>query len=113
MIDPTMDVLYSALNGLMTQQQVTANNVANLSTPGFTASEVNFEDALRAAITNGTTPPANPAVITPSTAPANQDGNNVDLNTETLNLSNTELRYQAISGAMTARFQELGTAIQG
>jgi len=113
MIDPTMDVLYSAMNGLMTQQSVIANNVANLSTPGFTASEVDFEDALRAAIANGTTPPADPATITPSSAPANQDGNNVDVNTETLNLSNTELRYQAVSGAMSAKFQELGAAIQG
>jgi flagellar basal-body rod protein FlgB len=113
MIDPTMDVLYSALNGLMTEQQVIANNVANLSTPNFTASQVDFEDTLQAAIANGTPPPADPAVITPSSAPANQDGNNVDVNTETLNLTNTELRYQAITGAVNAKFQELGTAIQG
>ena len=58
-MDPTLDVLHSALNGLMTRQSVLANNIANASTPGFQASQVDFETTLRQAMANGTNPPMN------------------------------------------------------
>ncbi len=113
MTDPTMDVLYSALNGLMTRQQVAANDIANLSTPGFKASQVDFESALQSAIASDTAPGANSAVVTPTNAPANQDGNNVNIDKETMTLAETELRYQAVIGAVSAKFQVLKTAIGG
>jgi len=112
-MDPTLDILHSALNGLMTRQQVIANNVANASTPGFTASQVNFESALSAAIADGQTPGLDTAVVTPTSDPANQDGNNVDLGDQTMSLADTELRYQAVIGAVNAKFQVLRTAIEG
>ncbi len=113
MSDPTMGVLYSALNGLMARQQVAANDIANLSTPGFHASQVDFEAALESAMAAGAAPPPDPAVVTPTNAPVNQDGNNVNLNAETMTLAETELRYQAVIGAVNAKFQVLKNAIGG
>ncbi len=113
MIDPSLDVLHSALNGLMARQSVIANNIANASTPGFQASQVDFETALRSAIAGGTTPPTDPSVASATNAPSKQDGNNVNLDAETMSLAETELRYQAIVNAVNGKFQVLKTAIEG
>jgi flagellar basal-body rod protein FlgB len=112
-MDPTIDVLHAALNGLMSRQSVIANNIANASTPGFQASQVDFETALRQAMQAGTAPSLDGAVVSPTGAPSNQDGNNVNLEADTLSLADTELRYQAMVDAMNGQFQILNTSIQG
>jgi flagellar basal-body rod protein FlgB len=112
-MDPSIDVLHAALNGLMARQSVIANNMANASTPGFQASQVDFETALRQAMEAGTAPPMNAAVVSPTNAPSNQDGNNVNLEADTMSLADTELRYQAMVNAMNGQFQILNTSIQG
>ena len=45
--------LQTAILGLGTRQQVTSNNIANVETPGFTASDVSFESSLADAISGG------------------------------------------------------------
>jgi len=112
-MDPTIDVLHSALNGLMTRQSVLANNIANGSTPGFQASQVDFETALRQAIGNGTAPPMNAATISPTNAVSNQDGNNENIDADTLSLAQTELSYQAMINAVNGQFSILKTSIEG
>jgi flagellar basal-body rod protein FlgB len=112
-MDTGIDVLHAALNGLMTRQSVISNNIANVSTPGFQASQVDFETALRTAMSSDTTPPSDPAVIAATNAPSKQDGNNVNLDGETMSLAETELRYQAIVNAVNGKFQVLKTAIEG
>ena len=49
-MDFTSRLLLAALGGLSTRQRVIADNIANVDTPGFTPTAVEFEDALRAAI---------------------------------------------------------------
>jgi flagellar basal-body rod protein FlgB len=112
-MDPTIDVLHAALNGLMARQSVVANDIANASTPGYQASQVDFETALRQAMQAGTAPPLNAAVVSPTNAAPNQDGNNVNLEAETMSLAETELRYQAMVDAVNGQFQVLNTSIQG
>jgi flagellar basal-body rod protein FlgB len=112
-MDTGIDVLHAALNGLMTRQSVISNNIANASTPGFQASQVDFETALRSAMASDATPPSDPAVVSATNAPSKQDGNNVNLDGETMSLAETELRYQAIVNAVNGKFQVLKTAIEG
>ena len=112
-MDPTIDILHAALNGLMTRQSVIANNIANASTPNFQASQVDFETALRQAIEGGTTPSMDGATVSPTGAAPNQDGNNVNLEADSLSLADTQLRYQAIVDAVNGQFQILNTSIQG
>ena len=45
--DMAMRVLQLALDGLSLRQQAISNNIANVDTPGFRASEVSFEGQLR------------------------------------------------------------------
>src|SRR5207245_5965747 len=42
--------LRAAMSGLAARQRAIANNVANVDTPGFKASEVRFEDVLKSAV---------------------------------------------------------------
>ena len=64
--DPVSSVLHSALDGLALRQRVIADNIANVDTPEFRATSVDFESSLRSAILDGSV--AN-GRITPTTAP--------------------------------------------
>ena len=51
--DAVSRVLDSALDGLSMRQNVIADNIANVDTPGFRATSVDFENSLRSAIATG------------------------------------------------------------
>jgi len=53
--DRTTQSLVSALDGLSTRQRVINNNIANINTPGFKASEVSFAGQLSQAMDDGKT----------------------------------------------------------
>lgn len=111
MTDPSIQVLHSALNGLALRQRITADNIANIETPHFLAGRVDFESALRTAIAEGEAPSQAP-VVARSLEPTRLDGNNVNLDTESLSLIDTGLRYQLLSQAVSGKFQMLRTAMQ-
>jgi flagellar basal body rod protein FlgB len=50
---------------------------------------------------------------TPSTAPADQIGNNVDLASEMIDNQKAGMQFQTMVDAMNAKFQLLSTAING
>ncbi len=51
--DAVTQVLRTALDGVSLRQQVTADNIANVDTPGFRATSVDFETSLRQATEDG------------------------------------------------------------
>lgn len=110
--DVTMTALNSALRGLSLRQRVTADNIANISTPGYRAGRVDFESALRSALDDGTSPDVTGA-IGASAEPTRTDGNNVNLDEESLALVDTGLRYQLVVNAVNTKFQLLRDAIKG
>ncbi len=48
--------LHAALAGLAQRQRVTADNIANVNTPGFLAGRTDFETSLRGAVGRGQLP---------------------------------------------------------
>jgi flagellar basal-body rod protein FlgB len=109
--DVTMSALHTALSGLSLRQRTIADNIANIETPGFLAGKVDFEDSLRSAVAAGTDPAqARPAMLR-SLEPTRLNGNNVNLDEETLAGSTANLQYQLAVEAMTTKFQLLRTAI--
>ena len=48
--DPTMGVLNTALNLRLANQNVISSNIANADTPGYKAKKIEFEGALREAL---------------------------------------------------------------
>lgn len=111
--DVTMDALSAALRGLAARQRVIADNIANIQTPRYLAKRVGFEADLRDALASDGAPSAvAPAVLT-SLEPTREDGNNVNLDEETVAAVDTGLRYQLTVQALTAKYQGLRTAIGG
>lgn len=106
----TFVAMNSALDGLALRQRVIADNIANLQTPGFRANRVSFEASLAAAVRDGS------GAVTPdvstSLEPTRLDGNNVNLDTETLQSIDTNLRYQLATQAISGTFDSLRTAMR-
>ena len=100
----------SALDGLSMRQRVIADNVANLQTPGYQAKRVSFEAALADAVRTGSG--AARASVARSLEPTREDGNNVNLDTETLLNIETTLRYELATRAVDGTFSKLRTAMR-
>ena len=100
----------SALDGLAARQRVIAENVANIQTPGYHAKKVQFEDALARAVSAGTG--AASATTARSLEPTRTDGNNVNLDEETLLNVDTQLRYQLATQAVDGTFSGVRTAMR-
>ena len=114
--DVSSAALRVALTGLAQRQRVIANNISNIETPGFKAGRVQFEDALRSAISSG-----RPADQINEIAPTNDEsleptrlnGNNVNLDEETLSHIDTTMRYQLTLRAIDSKYGLLRDAIKG
>ena len=115
--DVTTNVIHSALSGLAARQRTIADNVANVNTPGFRASRVQ-EDALRSAVADGAGAGGEAAAarVAPTVAqslePTRQDGNNVNLDRETLLNVDTGLRYSLMLRAADHSFGVLRASMR-
>lgn len=104
--------LQTAITGLGVRQQVTANNIANLETPGFTARNVNFEASLADAVGSGD--PTDTTITTAASSDApGINGNNVSLDTEVVTATKTGLQEQLLTGALTAKYGLISTVLKG
>ncbi|MFF1572687.1 flagellar basal body rod protein FlgB [Leifsonia sp. NPDC058292] len=106
----TSAALSSALDGLAARQRAIANNIANVNTPGYTAERVSFEDALARSVADGDGHAASSTGR--SLEPTRLDGNNVNLDTETLSNVDTVLRFQFASQAAGSQFSTLRAALR-
>ena len=122
----------SALDGLSARQRDIADNIANVDTPDFKASKVTFEQSLKKAygqlkagnptmykVQNGVAGPdrdaisVTPQTVTLQTTTRRNDGNNVDIDEEMLDLTNTNLTYNALIQTTSARLSGLRNVING
>lgn len=100
--------LERALDTLATRQRTLTNNVANINTPNFKRSDVDFYSFMRE-VFNGR-PTA--AQVTEDRVTADRlDGNNVTLEHEMFALQQTEIMYQAATRFTTGAIQRMSYAI--
>lgn len=108
-------VLGLALDGVSLRQSVIADNIANVDTPDFRASSVDFESSLRGALESGDVDRGRlggiEATSTPTDTPVGANGNNVDLRKETLAAVQTQYQYQLLSRAVSDRHALLRSAL--
>src|SRR3546814_17839893 len=98
--DAVGSILHAAVEGVSVRQNVIADNIANVDTPGYIATSVHFESSLRNAIADG--PLRGVGIERTSTAtPAGAHGNNVALRTEPLAAVPPQHQSQAITRATT------------
>jgi flagellar basal-body rod protein FlgB len=106
----TSAALTSALDGLALRQRTIANNIANVNTPNYHAKRVLFEDALAKSVQDGDGHVT--ADVQRSLEPTQLNGNNVNLDTETLSNIDTVLRYQFASQAENSLLTSIRSAIR-
>lgn len=111
--DVTTAALGNALDGLAQRQRVIADNVANINTPNFLAGRVQFEGALADAVAEHSDPASVSANVTRSLEPTNTNGNNVNLDEETLDGSKTNMSYQMVLGALGAKYSLMRSVLGG
>lgn len=102
-------VLHSAINGLSTRQEVIADNIANVDTPGFRARAADFESALSRAIETGRATSSQGVGVTVSATdtPVGANGNNVDLRKESIAAIQTQYEYEVMGRAISDRHTRL------
>jgi flagellar basal-body rod protein FlgB len=109
--DLTIQAIQTSLDGLAARQRIIATNVANAETPGYLAQTVSFEDSLRSAIAAGD--PTQTGISTgTSFASTLPNGNNVNVDEETVAMMETGLRYQLATRAINNEFSILRDSIR-
>lgn len=123
-----LNVLQKGLDASAMRQQVLSNNVANIDTPNFKRSDVDFQAVLGAALgENGgtlsmklTTIKHLPGValgdgsgiVTDQTTSLRNDGNNVDVDREMSNVAENGLYYGSITRAISSQLALLRMVIK-
>jgi flagellar basal-body rod protein FlgB len=124
-IDKGFQAAQFALDGLAKRQETIGRNLANVDTPGYHAQNVTFEDALDKAIGQNN----NVSLVTTNSAhlaaPSEEmairsndrqggssraDGNNVDVDVELSQMTDTNIRYQALSQLLAKKYTILQNA---
>jgi flagellar basal-body rod protein FlgB len=109
--DGVSNVLHGALNGISYRESVIANNIANVDTPHFRASSVDFESSLRSAIAGDHVDSTSvDFTTTPTDTPVGANDNNVDLRKETMAAMQSVFQYQIVSRAVSDRLDMAKTA---
>jgi flagellar basal-body rod protein FlgB len=118
LFDVTSSALEVAIRGTEARQTVLSNNLANVNTPGFKRSDVSFQGALQDALqsSNGSTSAVDDTQFTTTTDSSTSmraDGNNVDVDTESANLSKNQLLFDSVMAIDSKRLHTMDTAITG
>ena len=117
LFDLTDLVIQRSLQGASLRQTVLTNNLANADTPGFKASDVNFQSSLEAALASSDpTSAVTNLSFTPQAAvgaSVQADGNNVDMNQQMSALTENAVEYETLTEIEKTRLGTLQAAIGG
>ena len=94
------------------RQQIVASNMANVDTPGYQTRDVDFQQAMQQAMNTNGGPQLEPASMSVDGLPERPDGNNVNIDRESMVLSETQLQYQMGVQLIEDQFHTLLTAIK-
>lgn len=120
-----INVLDKAADASWKRNEAITNNIANSATPGYKRQDVSFENELRHAIlgasgnsmdakvANVNLKTLNPTIYTDSTEVMYRlDGNNVDIDTENVNLAENQIKYNGLMNSITQEFQNLQSVMK-
>ena len=113
--DVSMRVTEAALAGLEARQDVRANNIANVNTPGFAAQTVDFESALADAVATGRVDArtVGGATLQPVMSIQNGQGNTVDLEGEMAAMVKDNLTRSGLVNHYNAKVRMMRAAMSG
>ena len=112
LFDTTQLALGAAMRGSTARQAALSDNLANVATPGYVRKDVNFHDALAAAMQDGDKPSdLSFTAQNDASAPIRVDGNSVDVDAENSSLAENALEYDALSKVAGTRIDILKSAM--
>ena len=124
-----VDSLQKGLSASWTRNAVIRNNIANVETPGFKASNVEFETLLARSLQgaggftgakthpghrdfgSGHIAPVTPQIVKREGLSMRMDGNNVDIESENVKLAQNSLYYNTLVEKMNSELRRLRSAI--
>lgn len=89
----TAQQLGSYLDLATTEAKLTAQNMANVDTPGYQAAGIDFEGEMRVALAGGSGAAA-PRVVHEQGLVSRPDGNNVSMDRESLDMAEAQLKFR-------------------
>lgn len=126
----SVNLLGKGISASWLRNEVIGNNISNVDTPGFKASQVEFENLMAATLgdekgtlpINATDPrhitsragnsdDVEAKVTTDRTTSAGFDKNNVNIETEMAELAKNTIEYYAFVNKVNSEFRKLDTAI--
>lgn len=119
-----MLIMKKAMDAASLRQEVIANNIANVNTAGYKAQKVSFEEAMKAAAgldggismektreghlgSGSAIESIEPEVERDASASQRMDGNNVDIESEMVNLAANQLLYSALTQQVSNKISVL------
>lgn len=108
---PMLQQLTGYLQLTNQRQQLIVSNMANIDTPGYHTKDLDFQGAMQQVVNEGSVK-MTPASQEEEGLPERPDGNNVNVDRESLLLSQTQLQYQMGVQLIKAEFHKLLTAIK-
>lgn len=117
-----VNVLDKAADASWARNEIIANNIANVDTPDFKRSDINFEQYLVDALSGKGTLDQRVSGLNLesleytkytdfSTLSYRDDGNNVDIDTESAYMADNQIKYYALLDSMTQEFARLKTVL--
>jgi len=108
---PMLQQLSSYLELTNQRQQLIVSNMANVDTPGYHTKDIDFQGAMQEVVDRGTVK-MDPTSLDVEGLPERPDGNNVNIDRESLLLSQTQLQYQIGVQLVKEEFHKLLTVIK-
>jgi flagellar basal-body rod protein FlgB len=126
----TFNLMEKTLDAASLRQKVTANNIANVDTPYFKRSDVQFEELLQNELKNGqaltgrrtnarhipigaSSNGLETSVVEDRSSVMNNNLNNVDIDSEMSLLAKNQLRYNVVTQQINHDIRKLRTVITG
>ncbi|MDR3600686.1 MAG: flagellar basal body rod protein FlgB [Desulfosporosinus sp.] len=125
---PVLNVLQKGLEASSMRQQVLSNNIANIDTPNFKRSDVDFQTVLGAALgdqsstlamkltvpqhISGLTDGSSSGIVTDQSTSMRNDGNNVDVDSEMSKVAENGLYYNSLTTAISLQLSLLRMVIK-
>lgn len=101
------------LDGIVLRQKLINHNIANLSTPNYRAKRVDFEAVFGKALGAGSEMSRIRFDVHEDDAPANANGNNVNLESEWFLVEKNRIMHSIFTRALGGMFRALHTAMRG
>ncbi|HTP69319.1 MAG TPA: flagellar basal body protein [Dongiaceae bacterium] len=110
--EPNLQVLERFLDLAAMRQTLVSSNLANVDTPGYHTRDMDFRGELHRAMNGIPEDGMSPFVVPVRGLLARPDGNNVNVDRESMLLAETQLQFKVATTILRAEFAEIHTAIR-